>query len=96
MSLSVVRPCVLAIGVLAAVLAGCSSETPSEDPAPTSTDPSTTAPTTSEHGSYAHCLSEHGITTPPAGPGTPPGVDEDTWRTAQEACASLAPGPASQ
>ncbi|MGK2880050.1 MAG: hypothetical protein ACSLE6_04405 [Mycobacterium sp.] len=86
MSLHAVRPWLIAAAV-AAALVGCSSDEPAEQ-SPTST--------TSEHGGYAHCLSEHGITTPPAGPGAPPGVDEETWREAQEACATLAPGPNSQ
>lgn len=85
MNLVAARLCLVAAALCTAVV-GCSSEAPSEQPAPTST--------TSEHGGYAHCLSEHGIETPPAGPGAPPGVDEETWLKAQEACATLAPGPA--
>lgn len=89
--LSVVRVWLLGAAAVLA-LAGCGSSGPSLPP--DTTEPSaTTAP--AEHGSYAHCLAEHGIATPPAGPGTPPGVDDDTWRVAQEACATLAPGPAS-
>jgi len=40
-------------------------------------------------------LSEHGVPTAP-GPalGPPPGVDQDTWHRAMQACSSLAPGPA--
>ncbi|MGV9802157.1 hypothetical protein ACWDTP_29330 [Mycobacterium sp. NPDC003449] len=69
----------------AAVLAGCSSGGP--EPAPTSEAPP-------EHGSYAHCLAEHGVQAPP-GPvtGTPAGVDPQAWQQAMEACSTLAPGP---
>jgi hypothetical protein len=70
----------LAAGFAAAVLlAGCSS--------------TSVAPT--GHGGFAHCLSEHGVSIAP-GPaaGPPPGVDQDTWHRAMQACSSLAPGPA--
>jgi hypothetical protein len=71
----------------AVIVAGCSSSTvaPPEES-------STQAP--SGHGAYAKCLQEHGISAPP-GPvaGPPPGSDEATWHKANEACASLAPGP---
>ena len=66
------------------LLAACgSSEAPT--PAPE---------TTGHHGGYAACLAEHGVTTPPMGPGAPPGVDADTWAKASAACADQAPGPA--
>jgi hypothetical protein len=68
--------------------ASCAS---SSDPQPA---PTTTAPAAG-HGSYASCLAEHGVTTPPAGPGAPPGVDPQTWSQAQAACADKAPGPVS-
>jgi hypothetical protein len=75
-----------AVMVAATVLAACgSSQAPPE--------PSSGTPTI-EHGSYAHCLVEHGVPTPPPGPVAPPGVDAQTWAKAQEACANLAPGPA--
>ena len=70
----------------AVIIAGCSSnDAPQEQT-------STTAP--SGHGTYAKCLSEHGVSAPP-GPvaGPPPGTDEATWHKAEQACASLAPGP---
>jgi hypothetical protein len=70
------------------VIAGCSSsDTPSEES-------STQSPAPSGHGSYASCLHEHGVSAPP-GPvaGPPPGTDEATWKKAEKACASLAPGP---
>lgn len=76
--------------VAAVVLAGCSSNsTPSEE-----SSTQAPAPAPSEHGSYAGCLQEHGVSAPP-GPvaGPPPGVDEATWKQAEKACASLAPGP---
>ncbi|MDT5304973.1 MAG: hypothetical protein QOE48_641 [Mycobacterium sp.] len=60
------------------------------------TEPQPT-PTTSpaSHGSYASCLVNNGVPTPPAGPAAPPGVDPQTWAKAQQACADKAPGPAS-
>lgn len=76
------------VGIAAAgVLAGCSSTPPTEQA------PASEAPT--GHGSFAHCMSEHGIPAAP-GPavGAPPGVAEQTWRDAMQACSSLAPGPA--
>nr|WP_284224694.1 MULTISPECIES: hypothetical protein [unclassified Mycolicibacterium] len=72
----------------AALLSSCSSETPAS---PTQTSPS---PSTG-HGTYASCLAENGVSTPPAGPGAPAGVDAQTWANAREACADEAPGPAS-
>lgn len=78
----------LAAGLLAAaaLLDACSSEGP--QPAPTSPPP--------EHGTYAHCLSEHGVPQAP-GPvaGPPSGVDDQTWQDATKACSTLAPGPSS-
>lgn len=69
----------------AALLSACGS---SDSPAPaTETGP------TGHHGGYAACLAEHGVTTPPMGPGAPPGVDADTWAKASQACADKAPGP---
>ncbi|MDH6198843.1 hypothetical protein M2272_005503 [Mycobacterium frederiksbergense] len=80
------RRLIIAAGLLAAAaaLGGCSSKGP--QPAPTSPP--------AEHGSYAHCLSEHGVPIPP-GPvaGPPSGVDETTWQQATTACSTLAPGP---
>jgi hypothetical protein len=79
----------LAAGFAAAVLlAGCSSNTPPAQQSSTSVAPT-------DHGGFAHCLSEHGVPIAP-GPvaGPPPGVDQDTWHRAMQACASLAPGPA--
>jgi hypothetical protein len=75
-------------GIAAAgILAGCSSGPPAEQPA--------TSNLPTGHGSLARCLTEHGVPAAP-GPavGPPPGVPEDTWKQAIEACASLAPGPA--
>jgi hypothetical protein len=83
-----VRP--IAVGLAAAgLLAACSSNTPPQQQPSTSVTPA-------GHGSLAHCLSEHGVPAAP-GPaaGPPPGVDESTWRSAMQACSSLAPGPAS-
>ena len=66
-------------------LAGCASESDT-DPAPS---------TTSEHGSFAHCLTEHGVTESAVSPAGPPaGVDQDTWDKAMQACGTLGPGPA--
>ncbi len=60
--------------------------------APPEQSPTSVAPT--GHGTLAHCLAEHGVPAAP-GPavGPPPGVDQDTWRQAMQACSSLAPGP---
>jgi len=84
-----VRAVSLAAGFAAAgLLAACSSNTPPGEQSPTSVAPTA-------HGGFAHCLSEHGVPTAP-GPaaGPPPGVDQDTWHRAMQACSSLAPGPA--
>jgi ABC-type phosphate/phosphonate transport system substrate-binding protein len=70
------------------IVAGCSSsEAPSEES-------STQSPAPNGHGAYASCLHENGVSAPP-GPvaGPPPGTDEATWKKAEKACASLAPGP---
>jgi len=66
----------------------CSANTPPPEQSSTSVAPSV-------HGGFAHCLSEHGVPAAP-GPaaGPPPGVDQDTWQRAMEACSALAPGPA--
>jgi len=42
----------------------------------------------------AHCLTEHGVPAAP-GPmmGAPPGVDQQTWDQAMQACSTLGPGP---
>ena len=85
---------VLSAAIVAAAV-GCGS--------PSSPDTTTTPPTV-EHGAYAHCLNEHGVTEPPGpavgpapGPAAPPpGVDPATWDTAMQACATLAPGPAAE
>jgi len=85
-----VRAIALAAVVAAAgILAACSSNTPSPEQVSTSVAPS-------GHGGFAHCLSEHGVPIAP-GPavGPPPGVDQDIWHRAMQACSSLAPGPAS-
>jgi hypothetical protein len=90
-----VRLTLLAAGVGAAAAlftASCASPTEPQ-PAPTTTQPA--VQTTMGHGSYASCLAGHGVPTPPAGPGAPPGVDPQTWAKAREACADKAPGPAS-
>jgi hypothetical protein len=73
--------------LVTATFTGCSSDTaPTQQPTP--------APETPHHGSYAGCLAQHGVPTPPPGPGgPPPGVDQATWDKAVQACATLAPGP---
>ncbi|MET0700884.1 MAG: hypothetical protein ABWY93_14580 [Mycobacterium sp.] len=87
---------VVAGGVVLSGAVGCGSS-------PTPSSPgSSTASVTVEHGAYAHCLGEHGVTetaAAPAGPqpgpaAAPAGVDPSTWAQATQACASLAPGPA--
>ncbi|MDV3129412.1 hypothetical protein M1247_31215 [Mycobacterium sp. 21AC1] len=67
--------------------AACSSGESTPEESSTSVEPAS-------HGSYAQCLSEHGVPTAP-GPvvGAPPGVDPETWTQAVHACSSLAPGP---
>jgi hypothetical protein len=78
----------VAVGLAAAgLLAACSADTPPQQPSTSATPPG--------HGSFAHCLSEHGVPAAP-GPavGPPPGVDESTWHSVMQACSSLAPGPA--
>ncbi len=53
--------------------------------------------TTVEHGSFANCLSEHGVDESAASPvGPPADVDQETWDKAMEACSTLAPGPAGE
>lgn len=74
--------------VAAVIVAGCSSNsTPSEES-------TTESPAPTGHGAYASCLHDNGVSAPP-GPvaGPPPGTDEATWKKAEKACASLAPGP---
>ncbi|HEX2214584.1 MAG TPA: hypothetical protein VHH12_14265 [Mycobacterium sp.] len=74
---------------VAAMLAGCSTDPPAEPPSTTSEAPA-------GHGSLAQCLNEHGVPAAPGPAATPPaGVDRDSWNEAMQACASLAPGPAS-
>ncbi|MCP2624123.1 hypothetical protein NLB33_14805 [Mycolicibacterium smegmatis] len=78
--------------VAAALLSACGSN----DSEPTTTETGgSQSETPTGHGSYAHCLSEHGVSAPP-GPvaGPPPGVDQQKWQEAMDACATLAPGPA--
>lgn len=74
----------------AGALAACSAPTESPgESTPTSAVPSV------GHGSYAYCLSQHGISAPP-GPasGPPPGVDAADWEAAMAECSALTPGPA--
>jgi hypothetical protein len=83
------RPLWYAAGIVAtaAALTACSPSESGPQPVPSSTSP--------EHGSLAHCLSEHGIEATPGPAATaPPGVDQDAWQRAMQACATLAPGPA--
>jgi hypothetical protein len=81
------RGLVVACAAVAMTLSGCASKEPAEQ---------TPGTTTTGHGSLAHCLSEHGVPAAP-GPtaGPPPGVNQDTWHRAMQACSTLAPGPAS-
>ncbi|CAJ1496326.1 hypothetical protein [[Mycobacterium] burgundiense] len=80
-----------AVAAMAALaLAGCggSESTPPQDA-------STPAPTTAEHGSFASCLTEHGVSESAASPvGPPADVDPAVWDRAMQACSTLAPGPA--
>jgi hypothetical protein len=93
MSGHAIRAAALCLGVLTLTggVVGCSSETAPSEPTGTTTG-------STSHGSYAHCLTEHGVPAPQPGtatgaPEAPPGVDPDTWDTAMKDCASLAPGP---
>lgn len=81
-----------AIFAAAALLTACGSSEPE-----TSEPGGSGSETPTGHGSYAQCLSEHGVAAPP-GPvvGTPPGVDPQAWQQAMDACATLAPGPAEE
>src|SRR4029078_6084798 len=78
----------LAAVLAAAVIAGgCSSsnDAPSEE---------SSTPAPGGHGAYAKCLQDHRVSAPPGrAADPPPGSDEATWHKANEACASLAPGP---
>jgi len=79
---------------IATLIAGCSPGPQSSAPGVVSTAPSTdTAP--AEHGSFAHCLHEHGVpdSAGSAVLGPPPGVDQSAWDEAMRACSTLAPGP---
>ncbi|ULE35285.1 hypothetical protein [Mycobacterium sp. IDR2000157661] len=78
----------------AAILAGCASEPPGDQPPSPTTDVTSEAP--SGHGSLAQCLDEQGVPSAPGpGGGPPAGVAPDAWRQAMAACSALAPGPAS-
>ncbi|QZY45434.1 MULTISPECIES: hypothetical protein [Mycolicibacterium] len=81
---------IAALAAAAAMMAGCSA--PSQAPPPST--PSSAVPSVG-HGSFAYCLSQHGV---PAAPGPvsepPPGMDAATWEAAMSECSSLAPGPA--
>ena len=61
----------------------------------TAPQPTSTPVAPAGHGSFAHCLGEHGVPAVP-GPaaGPPPGVDAGTWHKAMQSCSTLAPGPA--
>jgi hypothetical protein len=77
-----------AVVAAAVVIAGCSSNEASPQ------ESSTQSPAPNGHGGYASCLREHGVSAPPGSvAGPPPGADEATWKKAEQACASLAPGP---
>ncbi|MEH3138376.1 MAG: hypothetical protein PGN30_25615 [Mycolicibacterium neoaurum] len=78
---------------LTAGLVGCSS--------------GTTVAAPSGDDAFSACLTEHNIPAPPQGdpgsqppsgaegaaPSAPPGVDQEAWNQAHQACASLAPEP---
>jgi PBP1b-binding outer membrane lipoprotein LpoB len=76
-----------AVIAAAMILAGCSSKEAQPEQ-------SSTPSPTNGHGAYASCLHEHGVSAPP-GPvaGPPPGTNVHTWKKAEQACSSLAPGP---
>jgi hypothetical protein len=82
---------VLVGGILLGGAVGCGSSgpTPVPAPSPSSSSAPAPAPATVEHGAFAHCLAEHGVSEPAGAAG----VDHATWEAAKEACASLAPGP---
>ncbi|CAN5608889.1 hypothetical protein BH09ACT8_BH09ACT8_19150 [soil metagenome] len=78
---------VLVGGILLSGAVGCGSPGPTPAPAPSPS--SSSAPDTAEHGAFARCLAEHGVSEPAGAAG----VDHATWEAAKDACASLAPGP---
>ena len=80
----------VAVLIATAATAACSAPAgPTGESTPTSAVPSV------GHGSFAYCLSQHGVPAAPGPSSDPPaGVDADTWRVALAECSSLAPGPA--
>lgn len=95
--------CAFSVVAIASTFAVACGSPPATEPgtSETGTSPPGGSDPAAEHGSYAHCLSEHGVDEPPppalgpqSGPGAPPpGVDPATWEQAMQTCASLAPGP---
>ncbi|HYP94883.1 MAG TPA: hypothetical protein VER34_17605 [Mycobacterium sp.] len=84
------RATTLAAGFAAAgFLAACSSNTPTGEQTSTSV--------ATDRTRWFRPLPERAGRAAAPGPaaGPPPGVDQDTWHGAMEACSSLAPGPAS-
>ncbi len=80
-----------------AVACSPTGERPSETSVPSgSVSVSTTVVPSVGHGSYAQCLSEHGVPAAPGSTGPPSGVDPANWEKAMVECASLAPGPAGE
>ena len=82
-----IRLAAFTVAATALLATACSSNS-----APPEQSSTTAAPT--GHGTFARCLTEHGV---PSGPGPasgpPPYVDQETWRNAMRACSPLAPGP---
>lgn len=90
------RTLVFGAAAAAALLAGCSSTpTPGSPPTAISPGPTTTSIAPAEHGSFASCLQQNGVSESGGSVvlGPPPGVDQATWDKAMKACSTLAPGP---
>ena len=91
------RALVFGAAAAAVLLAGCtSSPTPSGPPTAISPAPTEATVSPAQHGSFAQCLHNHGVTDSGGSAvlGPPAGVDQATWDQAMKACATLAPGPA--
>ncbi|MCW2690078.1 MAG: hypothetical protein JWR37_4968 [Mycobacterium sp.] len=87
--------CAVAAAALFSGTVACSPSTTGPDQTATSTSTTTGEQRPAGHGAYARCLEDNGVPAPPPGApaSAPPGVDQQTWDKAMQACDSLAPGP---